>query len=103
MARTAASVLCLALLAPWATAQEVCRANALGAVGCLRAVEPPPVARPPGEPLKQGLRPVLDAAATVPDPGFVPARRTNRLGTTLPEHPVSGPCRRDALGHLRCR
>jgi hypothetical protein len=102
MIRTAASLACLALLASWAAAQETCRPTALGAVGCLGPTEPPPRARPPGEPLKDGLQQVLDAVATVPDPAFVPARRTNRLGTTLPERPVSGPCRRDSLGHLRC-
>ncbi len=98
----------LVTMAVSARAMEVCRTNALGQVACsgrpthgLDPIEP-------FRPEKSGVSRVQVApGAGNADPGFVPARRTNAFGDTLPrpgEVPPPKPriCRADALGNLRC-
>jgi hypothetical protein len=92
------------LLGAPASADTVCRADALGAETCTG-----PAVRP--EPRRQIRSDVqaLDRVLVRPDAGepateFVPARRRSRLGSTITDTtgPV-GTCRADALGNLRCR
>ena len=84
-------------------AATVCRPTALGSVTC-RGPAVRPLPRPPLASDVQALERLPDAA---PPAGtrFVPARRTNRLGTTTIDGggAVPGRCRPDALGNLRCR
>lgn len=99
-----AAFMVAACLAGYAEGQDVCRPNALGAVTCTGPHVPAPMPRPVLDVRKRGLEKVQAAPGAQPGPpAFVPARRTNRLGSTLPEGRVTGPCRRDNLGNLRCR
>lgn len=98
----------LLLAAPMAAAQSVCRTGALGSVGCLGTSIAPPPPRQPADTPRDGLEAVLER--TPPEAfgrDLIPARRTNSFGDTLLERgegdATGGPCRHDALGHLRCR
>jgi hypothetical protein len=103
MSRFWASVIVAALIgAAPAPADTVCRPNVLGTVSC-------PIARPmPRPPFRHpvGALDRVRAEPEVKDPGpvFIPARRTNILGTTLIDEGVDANlCRPDVLGNLHCR
>lgn len=94
-------------LASPAGAQEVCRPNTLGGQTCMGNTVPPPLARPTIWPDEDGL---AEVRRNHPDPEtgpqVIPARKTNRLGSTLPGRPVAGGgvrCRADRLGNTICR
>ena len=101
-ARIAVLAVSLAL-APLAAADTVCRPNDLGSVRC-------PVPPPPPRPLLRADTQAIDRVRQKPAPElkapvFVPARRTNRLGSTQVD-PAEGPvtlCQPDRLGNMRCR
>jgi hypothetical protein len=92
----------LLVLPDGAVAQAVCRPTSLGTVRC---PVPPPEPRPILEAETQALDNVRREAERDEEPGtFVPARNTDRLGSTrLPggARPTA-PCRPDRLGNLRC-
>jgi hypothetical protein len=90
-----------------AEAQTVCRDTTLGGQSCRGGMIPPPMARPPLTGQADGLEdvrrshPQLDTG-----PDVIPARKRNRLGTTLPDRPIGNSgmrCRPDRLGNLVCR
>lgn len=90
-----------------AGAQTVCRPNALGGQTCTGRSEPRPLPRPPLWQDEDGL---AEVRRNHPDPDtgpqVIPARKTNRLGSTLPGRPVAGGgarCRADRLGNTICR
>jgi len=86
-----------------AAAQTVCRPTTLRGTACYAIVEPPPP-RPPFRSLGRRPEPVLPAPTPVePSTRFVPARETERLGSTVTDRPVRGVCRPDQLGNLNCR
>jgi hypothetical protein len=100
----AATLLALTLVlvpdAP-AGAQTTCRASALGSVVCPVKAPPP---RQPYQADTQALDRVRrEATPPAGPPVLVPARRTNRLGSTRVDaaRPV-GRCRPDRLGNLLC-
>ena len=98
MLRAATLAVVLGAAAGTAEAASVCRPTALGAVECVGpAVRPAPrpVFREPAD--GSPLPPAEPRRAT----RLVPARETNRLGTTLTD--VPGRCRSDRLGNLSCR
>lgn len=84
----------------------VCRGTALGSSACTASVP-----RPEPRPVEFDPRRGLDAVRVKPDPDvgpavIVPPRETNSFGQTrIPADArgSGGPCRRDALGNLRCR
>lgn len=91
------------------TAAALCRPTALGTTSCPPAALRP-VPRPPDFDPPRGLDAVQQKAD--PDLGtgkLIPQRRTNSFGQTRTgpgetgAGGASGPCRRDALGNLRCR
>jgi hypothetical protein len=101
--RVLAAAIAIGLSGASAPAATVCRPTELGTTRCTGpAVRPQP--RRIHESDARGLDQVLRAADPDDDrPRLVPARETNRLGITLTDEPVLGPCRPDQLGNLRCR
>ena len=98
----AATILGLTGGAP-AVGDTVCRPTALGtSLRCSGpAVRPQP--RPPYV-RNRGLDQVVRPADPTDTGGrFVPARETNRLGTTVTDGPLPGACRPDRLGNTICR
>jgi hypothetical protein len=97
----------MALSLEAAQAQTVCRNTALGGQRCRGGEIPPPMARPPLTGQEEGLEGVRRAHPDLDTgPDIVPARKRNRLGTTLPDRPVGAGgmrCRTDRLGNLVCR
>jgi hypothetical protein len=92
---------------PGAAEEQLCQLNAFGSVRCLGPVVPPPEPRPPLLEDQSGLDALL--IRRPPESGFgdlVPARRTNSFDQTRigPGEAARGgaPCRRGALGNLRC-
>jgi hypothetical protein len=101
--RLLAAAIAISLAGTPAPAETVCRPTALGSLRCSG-----PAARPEPRPPYRSDVQALDRLTAPVDPTesgkrFVPARETNRLGTTLTDEPVSGPCLPDRLGNQRCR
>jgi hypothetical protein len=89
--------------APAAEAEVVCRPNTLGTVNC-PATGVRPLPRPPYRPVQAIDRVRAKPEVGAPAPDFVPAYRTNRLGTTLLDDGAGRTvCRPDTLGNLNCR
>jgi hypothetical protein len=100
--RLLAAAIVMGLAGTPAPAETVCRPTALGSLRCTG-----PAARPEPRPIYRSDVQALDRLTPPIDPAesgrrFVPARETNRLGTTLTDGPV-GLCLTDRLGNQHCR
>jgi hypothetical protein len=95
-----AAAIAVGLAGPVAVADTVCRPTTLDTLRCTG-----PAVRPEPRPIYRSEVQALDRVrrADDADDRFVPARETNRLGGTITDRPVAGPCRPDRLGNFNCR
>jgi hypothetical protein len=90
-------------------AQPICRENELGQTVCPVTPPPPRDPRRPTGSGAQGLPGAAEGTGGAVAPALIPSQRTTTLGQTfplpgdLPGGAAGTTCRRDALGHLRCR